>query len=154
MKAFIPIDKFEQYGVNRCGQVINFYTKKILKPRPNGKGYVSYILYKCSKPYTMLGHRLVAETFIPNPDKLPEVNHKDEDGYNNWENNLEWCTSQYNSEYSKSTPFIVVNPDGEVVGGINLTRFCKENNLTQSAMHKVIAGKRNHHKGWRAYGKM
>lgn len=42
---------------------------------------------------------MVAETFIPNPENLPEVNHKDENKQNPCMNNLEWCTSKYNSNY-------------------------------------------------------
>lgn len=44
-------------------------------------------------------HRLVAEAFIPNPDNLPEINHKDENPSNNCADNLEWCTHKYNSNY-------------------------------------------------------
>jgi hypothetical protein len=44
-------------------------------------------------------HRLVALAFIPNPDNLPFVNHKDENSLNNNVNNLEWCTQQYNCNY-------------------------------------------------------
>ena len=44
-------------------------------------------------------HRLVATTFIPNPNNLPEVNHKDENKLNNCVSNLEWCTHQYNNSY-------------------------------------------------------
>lgn len=41
----------------------------------------------------------MAETFIPNPNNLPEVNHKDENKQNPKVNNLEWCTPKYNSNY-------------------------------------------------------
>lgn len=44
-------------------------------------------------------HILVAKAFIPNPDNLPEVNHKDENKENDAADNLEWCTSKYNSNY-------------------------------------------------------
>lgn len=47
-------------------------------------------------------HRLVALTFIPNPNNLPEVNHIDEDPSNNKVSNLEWCNRQYNAAYSLS----------------------------------------------------
>lgn len=47
----------------------------------------------------LLIHRLVAETYLPNPDNLPIVNHKDENKHNAYYQNLEWCTNQYNSTY-------------------------------------------------------
>jgi hypothetical protein len=51
------------------------------------------------KPSTFYVHRLVALTFIENPNNLPEVNHKDCDKFNNNVYNLEWCTHQYNMEH-------------------------------------------------------
>lgn len=71
----------------------------ILSPKNNGKGYFTVCLYKNKTHKYYLIHRLVALTFIPNPDNLPCVNHKDEDKTNNRVDNLEWCTVKYNSNY-------------------------------------------------------
>lgn len=78
---------------NRTGQ------EKILKAINHKCGYLRVTLYKNSKCVTYRLHRLVAQAFIPNPDNLPEVNHKDEDKSNNCVNNLEWCDSKYNINY-------------------------------------------------------
>lgn len=56
-------------------------------------------LRKDGKYKRFLVHRLVAIAFIPNPDNLPVVNHKDENPANNCVDNLEWCTHQYNITY-------------------------------------------------------
>lgn len=72
---------------------------RILKSRKNNKGYSLVDLWSNGKREQKLVHRLVAEAFIPNPDNLPEVNHKDENPSNCCLNNLEWCTHLYNSRY-------------------------------------------------------
>jgi hypothetical protein len=63
-------------------------------------GYMIISLCKNSTYKLYLVHRLVAEAFIPNPDKLPYVNHKNEIRIDNRADNLEWCTPNYNIEYS------------------------------------------------------
>lgn len=72
----------------------------ILIPTLKPFGYPWVSLHKDGKKHTKLIHRLVAEAFIPNPDNLPCVNHKDENPSNANVNNLEWCTQQYNVLYS------------------------------------------------------
>lgn len=72
---------------------------KILKPNNNG-GYLYVILSKHCVTKTAFIHKLVAEAFIPNPDNLPCVNHKDENSQNNYVDNLEWCTYSYNNSYN------------------------------------------------------
>ena len=64
------------------------------------KGYSYVSLSNMDRGRTFTVHRLVAKAFIPNPDNLPCVNHKDENKANNNVNNLEWCTSLYNNTYN------------------------------------------------------
>ena len=64
------------------------------------KGYIRVLLTKDTKPKTYMIHRLVAETFIPNPDNLPQVNHIDGVKNHNNVENLEWCTQSYNIKHS------------------------------------------------------
>ena len=87
------------YQVSNMGRVrsLKYKNERILKPRKQS-GYYKVLLYN-NETREYLIHRLVANAFIPNPDNLPQVNHKDEDKANNCVSNLEWCTQKYNSSY-------------------------------------------------------
>lgn len=85
-------------GAVRCRKTDHY---RLLKQKYNRfTGYYAVDLRKDGTCKTRTIHRLVAEAFLPNPDNLPYVNHKDEDKTNNSVENLEWCTSQYNNLYS------------------------------------------------------
>lgn len=96
------------YQVSNFGRVRALGGKKychkddmLLKPQTN-KGYSHVNLYVNGKMTPFSIHRLVATAFIPNPDNLPVVNHKDYNRQNNCVDNLEWCTYKYNAQYSSS----------------------------------------------------
>lgn len=73
--------------------------EKILKLSEDKDGYLLITLHKNKKVKTFKVHRLVAETFVPNPNNYPIINHKDENKINNHVSNLEWCTVKYNNNY-------------------------------------------------------
>lgn len=61
------------------------------------------VLFKNYIPTNKMVHRLVAEAFIPNPNKLSQINHIDENTFNNCISNLEWCSAKYNINYGTRT---------------------------------------------------
>lgn len=89
------------YQVSNYGNVKSLISKKVLKPL-EVKGYLQIGLHKDKKKKLYKIHRLVADTFLDNPNKYEEVNHIDEDKTNNNVTNLEWCTHFYNINYSQS----------------------------------------------------
>lgn len=73
---------------------------RILKPRLNIKNGYCYVSLRGKTNKYCAIHRLVAETFIPNPENKPCVNHKNEIKTDNRVENLEWCTKFYNNTYN------------------------------------------------------
>ena len=97
------------YQVSNCGRVrsLKFGKERILNPVKIGSGYLQVGLYKNEKQKKFKVHRLVAKAFIPNPNNLPEINHRDEDKTNNKVVNLEWCSSKYNINYGTRNQRVV-----------------------------------------------
>ena len=93
------IPGFERYQVSSLGRVKSLRkTVTIMSPSKSSR-YCQVTLYKNGKRHYRKVHRLVAEAFIPNPDNLPCVNHKNEDKTDNRVDNLEWCDAKYNNNY-------------------------------------------------------
>ena len=120
-KIWKDVDGFDKnYQISNYGDVRikkSDGSFKQLKPTKFGKGYLHINLVKDGKQKSFQIHRLVAEAFVPNPQNLPIINHKDENPLNNCAENLEWCTYSYNINY-----------------GTRLERYrktCKQNHSTE-----------------------
>lgn len=104
MEEIKCIKGYEQYKISTSGVVYSYRTGNPLRTYKNKKGYEKVDLKINGKRIRNLSvHRLVAQTFIPNPFNFPQVNHKDENKLNNHVDNLEWCTNKYNSNYGSRT---------------------------------------------------
>ena len=89
----------QNYIVSNTGRVRRERSTEDKIPRER-KGYLSVDLYSDGKRKTKRVHRLVAETFLPNPDNKPEVNHIDGNKHNNDVSNLEWVNSKENCRHA------------------------------------------------------
>ena len=113
-KDVVGFEKY--YQVSRDGRIFSkgrIFVRKngwVMTCRPmelvqkdNGRGYMTVMLYDENKGRRFYVHRLVAKAFVDNPNNLPQVNHKDENKYNNLPHNLEWCTAMYNMHYGEAS---------------------------------------------------
>ena len=155
-----PVKGYEGlYEVSNYGRVrsLNYHRKKgrvfLMKPCVGRAGYYQLILRKNGGKITAVVHRLVAEAFLPNPDNLPCVNHKDENKENNAVWNLEWCTFKYNTNYGtamervsiaktngkRSKPVIAVDPKTmKTVMFFPSQREAHRNGYRQSRIWEVV----------------
>lgn len=102
IKGYEGLYQISNLGRVKCLPKIirNRKYKEIIKsPSLAGKGYYRLILCNNGKNKAFYIHRLVAQAFIPNPNNLPQVNHKDENILNNCVDNLEWCNNKQNINY-------------------------------------------------------
>ena len=151
-----PIYK-EYYG-SKDGEI---YSLKIcsrksitkLRPQKHHLGYKLYFLHHDGKSIGTTGHRFIAECFIPNPNNLSDVNHIDKDKSNNAVINLEWSTHRGNCNHSRDdcakNTYIITNiKTNETYEINNLSRWCEENNIGRTSIHRVLNGKRKQNKGY------
>lgn len=91
----------DRYAISTNGRVFDFINGKYLNCSDNGAGYKVYGLQRKDKSNVAIRyvHRLVAITFLPNPENKPQVGHKDHDRSNNILTNLEWVTQKENTQY-------------------------------------------------------
>ena len=153
-----------KYMVSNWGRVksLNYHRtgkERIMKPSDNGHGYLFVVLCKDGKDKKCRINRLVAQAFLPNPDNLPEVNHKDENKYNNCVENLEWCDRSYNINYgtrnkriaekyindpNKSKTVVGINEvNGSMVIFPSSCEAERQTGIFQTSIIKCCKGKRN-----------
>lgn len=141
-----------KYQVSNYGRVksLNYRNtgkEQLMKPTLQTNGYLYFSLCKPNKKFLI--HRLVAEAFIPNPNNLPCVNHKDEDKTNNHVDNLEWCTHLYNINYgtcreriskSHSKKVYQYTLDGRFVREWESIMECERNGFNKGAIVRCCKG--------------
>ena len=170
------------YKVSNWGRILSLnynHTGKtgLMNPGKDTNGYSMVILWKNGEPKTIKVHRLVAQTFLPNPENKPCINHKiegdegktinmvffNEDGTIDKERTtIEWATYKENNDYGtrteraakaringkKSKKVLQFTLDGEFVREWESTMECGRNGFCQSHVAACCRGERKSHKGF------
>lgn len=154
---FGNVSSIDRYVMSKCGsyRLSKGIVMKQYKDKKDGYLHINLRNGKLNKVYQV--HRLVAEAFIPNPDNLPQVNHKDEDKTNNHVDNLEWCSLLYNIRYGTGLKRKITNRckkvyqytlDGEFVREWESVAECGRNGFKCSSISLCCNGKRKTHKNY------
>ena len=171
------------YQVSNLGRFKNLNYRntgkaELLNPGTNKDGYLQVCLSKNGEYKMCLVHRLIAETFLPNPDNLPQVNHKidtkegkkinmvifNEDGTVNKERTtIEWVTSKENNDYGtrnervakantngiRSKPVLQLSLSGDLIREWPSVGECGRNGFNKGAVAACCRGEKPQYKGFR-----
>lgn len=135
-----PVKGYEGlYEVSNMGRVKSLHRSQsiIMKQHMNHNGYMFLGLRKDGTRSTKLVHRLVATAFIRNPNNYKIVNHKDGNKNNNIVDNLEWCTSSYNSKHAYRIG--LMNVDAQKKHVILYKRYGEYESITEAAEDLGVA---------------
>lgn len=132
---------------------------RVLKPWGDGHGYMKVGIHINKKRIIKYVHRLVAQTFIPNPDNLPQINRKNCNRSDNRVSNLEWCTAKYNNQYREKYGISIAESEGHPLFAVNLntmevSKFRSQNEagralkINNGNINAVIKGRRKQAGGY------
>lgn len=143
------LQRYNKKGIEIC--------EKIMKPCVDRYGYSLVCLYNNTSKRSIRVHRIIALTFIPNPNSYKEINHKDENKNNNSLENLEWCTRRYNLCYgsrklvNKKRGKVVYqyNKNKELIHKWESIREAEKTGLyTESGIRQCTSGRQQQYKGF------
>ena len=151
----------ELYKVSNLGRILSLNYRntgkaELMTPSDNGKGYLVVGLSKNGKEKKCRVNRLVAQTFIPNPDNLPQVNHIDENKENNRVDNLEWKSPKGNCNHgtrnermrkAQSKPVLQLSLSGELIREWPSIKECGRNGFNSGNVCLCCNGKKTQYKG-------
>lgn len=139
IEEFKPIEGYEGiYEISSLGNVRIIKTGKFKKNQTNNTGYSMVVLWHGKQAKGFLIHRLVAKAFIPNPDNLSDVNHKNGIKTDNRADNLEWLTRSQNHKHAYDIG--LKKPSNQILT-LEQVRYIKENPMNLS--RKQLAEKFN-----------
>ena len=178
--AIVNGEPWENYQVSNFGRILSLNYRntgraELMTPVDNGHGYLIVNLSKNGEDKTCLVHRLIAETFLPNPENKPEVNHIDEDKTNNFvflnkdgsvdkkKSNLEWKSPKENSNHGtrneriakahtngkQSKRVLQLSLSGDLIREWPSVNECGRNGFNQGEVCLCCNGKLKSHKGFR-----
>lgn len=163
------------YQASNFGRIKRVLAKRgtcagyIFSPTVDKKGYLrTRLTDQYGKASTVKVHRIICQTFHPNPFNLPQVNHKDTDKTNNNPDNLEWCDNNYNKAHAIASGIVPRANKGKFGADHNRSIFIKATHLVTKetivlkginemarqlgthpvAMWRVMAGEYKHTKNW------
>lgn len=154
-----PVKGYEErYEISNYGNVASLRyarggNRRLLKQSVNTWGYLQVTLSKDKTKNNKTVHRLVAETFVENPNNLPQINHIDEDKWNNRADNLEWCDSAHNINHGERTrkasnsmcrAVIATLPDGTEERYSSVQEASVTLGVTHSAISNAIHKRQRH----------
>lgn len=153
---------YEDFEVSNLGRIKSLNYRRtgkaeLMNPSENTDGYFKVNLRKNGENKTCYVHRLIAQTFIPNPENKPEINHIDEDKTNNRVDNLEWKwhkdninhgTHNERSAKARSKPVLQFSLTGDFIREWESTMECGRNGFNQGAVAACCRGKLLQYKGF------